>query len=407
VLATAKNSAPVAATERLASLDVLRALALFGVLIVNLLTEFRVSIFEQFLGPAAGSPWDRRIDRAVAVAVESKAFVLFSFLFGVGLAIQVDRARRAGRAFGPQIARRLGTLLALGLVHLVVIWNGDILTEYAVAGAFVALLVGLPRPWLLAVAAILLVVYVSPLPFPDPFPTPDALALHVAEANRAYGGGGFATVLSFRIHELPPILALDLAVLPRTLALFALGGWAWRIGIFERPAEYRRLLGTTAGLGLLLGGLASAWIGGLLGDTQPGLEAWRSLIDRLGPMALALGYGAGLLLLFELPIARRALAPFAPLGQMALTNYLSQSVIFGFVFYGYGLGQFGKMSMPRAALLGLLVYATQIAASAWWLRRFRFGPVEWVWRCATYKSWQPMRRGSRDQASRMTERAGR
>jgi uncharacterized protein len=389
--AAPKTPAPVAGTERLVSLDVLRALALFGVLIVNLLTEFRVSIFEQFLGPASGSPWDRRIDRAVAVAVESKAFALFSFLFGVGLAIQFDRARRGRRAFAPQIARRLSTLLALGLVHLVVVWNGDILTEYAIAGAFVALLVGLPRPWLLPLAAIFLAVYVSPLPFPDPFPTSDALVTHIADANRAYGGGGFPTVLAFRIHELPPILALDLAALPRTLALFSLGAWAWRIGVFERPSDYHRLLGGTAGLGIALGGLACAWGDGLFGDMQPGAEAWRSLVDGLGTVALALGYGAGLLLLFERPVARRALAPLAPLGQMALTNYLLQSVIFGFVFYGYGLGQFGKMSVTRATQLGVLVYLAQIAASAWWLGRFRFGPVEWAWRCVTYKAWQPMR----------------
>jgi len=127
-----------------------------------------------------------------------------------------------------------------------------------------------------------------------------------------------------------------------------------------------------------------------------------SLIDGLGTVALALGYGAGLLLLFERPVARRALATLAPLGQMALTNYLLQSVIFGFVFYGYGLGQFGKMSVTRATQLGVLVYAAQIVASAWWLRRFRFGPVEWAWRCVTYKAWQPMR--SKSQSGELAHR---
>src|SRR5450432_4720813 len=92
--------APVAPDERLANLDSLRAVALFGVLMVNLLTEFRVSVFEQFMGGASGSSLDRAIDRAVALGIESKAFILFSFLFGVGLSIQFDRARRSGRAFG-------------------------------------------------------------------------------------------------------------------------------------------------------------------------------------------------------------------------------------------------------------------------------------------------------------------
>ena len=78
---------------------------------------------------------------------------------------------------------------------------------------------------------------------------------------------------------------------------------------------------------------------------------------------------------------------------MAFTNYLLQSLILGFVFYGYGLGRFGTMSVTRAALLGLALYAAQVLASTWWLRRFRFGPLEWLWRSATYAAWQPFRLG--------------
>jgi uncharacterized protein len=391
--ASPKDAAPVAGRERLLNLDVLRALALFGVLLVNLLTEFRVSIFEQFLGPASGTAWDRRIDRAVTLAVEGKAFVLFSLLFGVGLAIQADRAGRSGRAFAPRVTRRLGTLLALGLLHILMLFNGDILTEYAVVGALAAPLVKLRRPWLLAVAATLLALYVLPLPFPDPFSGPDAVAKHVAEANRAYAEGGLTTVFAFRIRELPPILALDLAVLPRTLALFALGAWAWHAGLLERPAARRELIAGTAMSGIALGGCATVWRSGLLGVTPPGLDAWSGAIEGLGTVGLALGYGATVLLILERPLARKALGCLAPLGRMALTSYLAQSVIFGFVFYGYGLGRFGKMSVTGATLLGVCVYACQIAACGWWLRRFRFGPVEWMWRCATYKAWQPMRRG--------------
>src|SRR4051812_6643910 len=119
--------APVAQDQRLSNLDVLRAVALLGVLLVNLLTEFRVSIFEQFFPASAGSTADLAVDRFVELAIEFKAFILFSFLFGVGLAIQFDRCQRAGRGFAGHVARRFGSLLVIGLLHLTLLWNGDIL----------------------------------------------------------------------------------------------------------------------------------------------------------------------------------------------------------------------------------------------------------------------------------------
>jgi uncharacterized protein len=202
-----------------------------------------------------------------------------------------------------------------------------------------------------------------------------------------YAHGSFVDVLRFRVHELPPILALDLGALPRTLGLFALGMAVWRSGLFERPREHARLLGVMAAVGLLAGG----------GITLAGVESlgvggqWGQVVDEAAALALAFGYGAVVLLGHELAPVRRALAVLVPLGRMALTNYLGQSVIFGFVFYGYGLGLFGRMAIAPAALLGVAVYAAQVAASTWWLRRFRFGPVEWLWRSATYAAWQPLR----------------
>src|SRR5215469_14257829 len=124
---------PTSALDRIGSIDIIRGLALFGVLAINLLMEFRVSIFRQFSGPAGGSAFDQYVDRLLSVALEMKAFAVFSFLFGVGLAIQYERISR--NEFPLRLlVRRLVVLLASGLVHLCLIWNGDILTEYAVAG---------------------------------------------------------------------------------------------------------------------------------------------------------------------------------------------------------------------------------------------------------------------------------
>jgi uncharacterized protein len=369
--------APVAPGERLTNLDVVRAVALFGVLMVNLLTEFRVSIFEQFLGPPRGmSSLDAAIDAFTRFAVESKAFVLFSFLFGVGLAIQSERR---GQDFARHVARRQAALLAIGVVHLVLVWNGDILTEYAIAGLLMAPLVRRSRNVLLVAAGALLLLYVAPLPYPQPFSSAEALEAHVEAATRAYAGGGFGEVLAFRVHELRPIGALELLVLPRTMALFALGAWAHASGVFARPAEHARLLRSVAAFGTTLGAAAS------LQAVRAPLGPLADAAESLAPVALGLGYAAALVL-----VAPR-LAFLAPLGRMALTSYIAQSILFGFLFYGYGLGWFGRVPVARAALLGVVVYAAQAALAALWLRRFRFGPLEWLWRSATYGAWQPLR----------------
>jgi uncharacterized protein len=112
------------------------------------------------------------------------------------------------------------------------------------------------------------------------------------------------------------------------------------------------------------------------------------------PVLLALGYGAAIMALMQFPVARRLLSTFAPAGRMAFTNYLLQSVIFGFIFFGYGLGQFGRMGAATAFVIGVAVYVAQLILSKWWLRRYRFGPIEWLWRTLMYGVAQPMRKAS-------------
>jgi len=131
------DARPVRSDQRIAAIDVLRGIALFGVLAVNLITEFRVSLFQQFLPSTGEGSWlDHAVEAIVSIGMELKAFALFSLLFGIGLAIQFERlATRADRL--TLLARRLLVLLGFGLIHLCFIWNGDILTEYALVGLLV------------------------------------------------------------------------------------------------------------------------------------------------------------------------------------------------------------------------------------------------------------------------------
>jgi uncharacterized protein len=388
--------APVSPVERIDAIDVLRGVALFGVLVINIVTVFRVSIFEQFLPSASTIPApDRAVQTLLMLAFEMKALALFSFLFGAGLAIQFERLASNPRRT-KLLARRLAVLLIIGLAHLFLIWNGDILTEYAVAGLVVLPFLWSPR-WLLAASAsLLLAVYlVMPLlPPVVPWPATSWIKGHIIEANQVYGRGGFIDILMFRIHEVPAIFPLHVWIFPRTVALFLFGMLAWRTGILRRPAVHRVLLSTVAIAGILVGGglTVAADEPALLG--LPSLGRAQFPLDRLAAAVLATGYGAAIISLVGSSGGKRMLAWAAPLGRMAFTNYLAQSLIFGWIFYGYGLGLFGRAGVTTALAIGICVYVAQVMISAQWLKYYRFGPVEWMWRSLMYGSLQPLRQHS-------------
>jgi uncharacterized protein len=363
---------PISPAERIGAIDVLRGLALLGVLAINVVTEFRVSIFEQFLSHTRpASPIDSAVETILTLAVEMKALALFSLLFGAGLAIQFERLATSERRTS-LLVRRLAVLLTFGLIHLCLIWNGDILTEYALAGLIVLPFLFGPR-WLLAVAALVfLVLYLAMQAFPPPglFPATATITQHVADATRIYATGGFLDVLAFRLRELPLFVPLHVFIFPRTIGLFLLGAFALRTGILQNPP--RRLLS----IGAPCIGLGTALI---LAGAEP-----------LGTILLALGYGAAIIGIANLESGKKLLGWAAPLGRMAFTNYLAQSLIFGWIFYGYGLGLFGRLGVTEALAIGLAVYAGQVLFSAWWLSRYRYGPVEWLWRTLMYGVAQPM-----------------
>jgi uncharacterized protein len=389
------DAAPVRATDppqRIDAIDILRGLALLGVVAINVVTIFRVSIFQQFLfpkPPLSFSPIDSAIETILTLAVELKALALFSLLFGAGLAIQFERLAKSERRTS-LLLRRLAVLLAFGLIHLCLIWNGDILTEYALAGFIVLPFLYGPR-WLLAVAALAsLGLYLEMQVFPPPglWPGTAALAQDVTEANRIYATGGFLDVLGFRLREIPLFAVLHAYIFPRTIGLFLLGALAWRTGILRNPP--RHLLFPIAAVCVGLGAaLILAHAGRLIASGR--IDA---LAEPLGTIVLALGYGAAIIGIANTESGKKLLGWAAPVGRMAFTNYLAQSVILGWIFYGYGLGLFGRLGVTSALAIALAIYLVQVPFSAWWLDRYRYGPVEWLWRTLMYGAVQPMRLSS-------------
>jgi uncharacterized protein len=380
--ATEALQTATAPTDRITPIDTLRGMALFGVLIVNLVKEFRVSLFAQFLPSGPESAANRFLDSFVSYAFEMKAFALFSLLFGIGLAIQFDRLATRERPLY-WLLRRLLVLLGFGLVHLLFIWNGDILTEYALAGMLVLPLLREDKETIAVCSLGIFGLYVFMPSLHLPIYWPDSATLtHLVEsANRVYPHGTLAQVIGHNLGELKTIFPLHVFVFPRTVALFLLGVYIWRSELPHNLRQRRR--------GLFIFGLIATVFGTSLTlavamNVFSNASIFRAYISNLAPTVQALGYAALIAVAVQLPYLGRVLKIFAPLGRMAFTNYIVQSLIFGWIFFGYGLGQFGRMSVTAAVLLGGSVYIAQLIGSALWLHWFRFGPLEWLWRSLMY-----------------------
>lgn len=203
------------------------------------------------------------------------------------------------------------------------------------------------------------------------------------ETTSVLARGTYLEVVSSRIGELGEFAAHILTAGPVIGALMLVGRWVQREGIVAAPHEHLPFLRRWTAIGLGAGLVVNATAAWALGGSTPFRLTGAALLSLGGPL-LAAGYLAGMTLLFQQPRASRIVGPLAAVGRMTLTNYLLQSVICTTVFYGYGLGWFGTVGTAAGVALTLAIFAVQIAASMAWLRFFRFGPVEWLWRFATY-----------------------
>lgn len=332
---------------------------------VNLLSFFRVSLFTRIVASHSSTGWaNRAVELTVATLLEFKAFDLFALTFGVGVAIQAERAASRDVSVTLFLIRRFLVLLAFGILHITLISNVDILCLYAVCGLLLIPLLRLPVI-ALVLAGVAAIYLRSIVPGTD-LPGGPALEQHAALATHMYAHGGFLEILAFRWNEtLTFILPLLAGSAQKVFGLMLIGIALWRSRVLREPQRYRLILWVVCAVGLIVG---------LLNDPH------RADV----PMALA--YLAALLAWPGSQHPPGWLAAVAATGRMALTNYLTQSIVFAILFYGYGFGLFGRLEPAPAALLGVMFYAVQLWFSVWWLRRFRFGPFEWVWRSLTYST---------------------
>lgn len=390
---------PAAADERIPELDVLRGLAILGILAVNA-PAFAMPL--EILADPRASPlpfdgMDRGIWWAMRTFFEGKFITLFSLLFGVS--VFLVGGERGDPARERVLLRRLLWLGVFGLIHGALIWPGDILLHYALVG----LVMSLFRSWrpgeLMAGALALLVLSnwrwfefhlgVQAIPLAA---IEGGMRAEVRSSLSAYRGD-LAQVQGAVFSDWRAALGPTLVRHgPGTLGLMMLGLGLFKAGVLSGRADRRLYLGF-----ILAGAAALAAIGWAALLQLAGAGPALGLIDFpnavLSPL-VTLGYVALVALGMRRARTRRALGVLRPVGRMAFTNYLTQSLIMTAVFYGggRGLGWFGRLDWPQWMLLAPAVWALQLVWSALWLSRFTMGPFEWVWRCLSYGRPVPLRR---------------
>jgi uncharacterized protein len=416
-----REARPVDAGDRLLVLDALRGFALCGVFISNVYMWFSGRAFlpqAQLKAMTDSAPlWDTVARHAAGILVFGKFITIFSFLFGLGFAVQMGRAEERGASIGPLYARRLGILFVLGVAHLFLLWFGDILSTYALLGFGLLLFRKREDKTLLIWAAVFIFVLplvgllILQLPKLLASSPEAAAALTKAAGERsagfkaraleaARGGHYFEVVRAFAIYYFNDFLPQLITYIFALFGRFLLGLLAGRRRLFHDASQHLPLFRKVLVWGLVAGVLGNGFgvvmqqlfIRKVL-DPQalPWLPFVMQSIRQVGEVGLASVYVSGFVLLFQRAVWQRVLAVLAPVGRMALTNYLSQTVISLFIFYGFGLGLIGKVGAAVSIAIPLGIFVLQIGLSHLWLGRFRFGPAEWLWRSLTYGKAQPMR----------------
>ncbi len=403
---TTKSIQPVAKSERIEVIDILRGLAIFGILMVN------IDVFSHAYMP--NETFQESLKNIfIDTFFADKFYTLFSFLFGLGLSIQMTRVQTSGISFVSLYSRRLGWLLLFGFIHACFLSPIDILMVYAVTG-FVLLFVfrNVQSKTLVIVAVALLLAYivVSGMLTVSEFDPAPITAAELADAHADYehevkilGSGTFFEIATFLFNVTFPdvienpswILALPFMAIiegENVLIMFLLGLAAGKAGFFRQIVRrftfWRRLAFMALPVGLLMSlaysglnfSFAQQWI------VNSWAEALANSLRILSAPLVSLGYIAVIILLSRRVVWLQVLAP---VGRMALTNYLVQSLVLSLFFFGYGLGLFNQVSIPVRYILVVVIYAGQVLISAYWLKIFRFGPLEWAWRSLTYQKWQP------------------
>jgi uncharacterized protein len=436
VSAAPPRVAPVSEAERLFAIDALRGFALLGILAMNI-------VGFAWPWPAYGNPLRgggfEGLDRVVWVfnhlVFEGKMMTIFSMLFGAGLVLMDHRAAARGARVGRVYYRRILWLLLIGLVHAYLIWGGDILVLYAECGLFLYLFRNkTPRTLIiLGIGAMLILVPIglglaagidamkattarveaqtkagqTPTSFDkwihdlwkndlqkEIAPTPEQEAKEWANGLATYRGGYVGIVQDRAFAQLmEQTLGFLLGGGLFAASRMFLGMGLMKLGVFS-ASRSRRSYWWMAGLGYGIGLPLMVYDAMALIDHRFSLEYefhGGAFSNAFGSLIVALGHVGLLMLIVQSGALGWLTRRLAAVGRMALSNYLTHSIVCTTLFYGYGFGLFGTINRTGLAAIVLAIWIVQLVVSPIWLRSFRFGPAEWLWRSLTYWRLQPMR----------------
>ncbi|MGI8931191.1 MAG: DUF418 domain-containing protein [Sphingomicrobium sp.] len=405
------SAGPVSGSERIAELDVLRGIALFGVLTMNFIwiSGPGVGITESQAAALPTAGLDYWAYWGVRWLIGDKANTVFATLFGLGFYLQLQRG--SGKpGFEARYRRRLGWLLVFGILNTFLLWVSDILHLYALGGFLLlamrrwstralvifgtvaALYSDKVQEWLVEI--LLLPIANSKAYFTD---------AGIMERQAVLSSGDYGSITAYWAgFTWVDWLASGVFVawIVYALGRFALGAAIGRSGILDDVRAHvpllRRIAWIAIPAGLAFGFVirliyTEAWTP--LGENE-GLVTIGRVLRSPAALVLAAGYCAAIVVALQKPWGKRLFGIFAPVGRMALTNYLAQGFIYAFILYGgvLGLGLAGRIGSFAILLICIAFFAFQVIFSHWWLARYRFGPMEWLWRTLTYGERPAMRR---------------
>jgi uncharacterized protein len=403
VIMSAIDMTPIQPKERISELDIVRGLALFGILMVNM-SFFKYPVFFDRYPTSFPPGSDQFFAWVIQIFFTGKFYAIFSFLFGLGFYIFMERAEAKGLDLVPLYKRRLLALLAFGSIHLFLLWSGDILFTYAIVGFLLLKFRNKSndsiRKWIISlfVVSFILNFLFGLISGVGELFAGDKYAFMMKDmiygAIPVYLEGSLTELIGFRlINEVPYVFIGLISWVPAVLAFFLCGFYVGRSGIIRdipgnipllrRVRNYGLSVGFTIMLFYVLIESGVLPVGILLRPALLGATNYAASIF-IFPAYVSLAVLAA-----QTDFGKKILTPVAAAGRMALTNYLTQTIICITIFYGFGFGLYGSVSATLGVLIVVTIYLLQVVWSNLWFRKFRFGPMEWVWRTLTYKRREP------------------
>ncbi len=392
--------------NRITEIDALRGFALAGVALVHMTEQYIAGPQpDGFMEGVNGLP-DQILQGIIGIFFTGKFFALFSILFGLSFSIQMASSESKGQKFGGRFIWRAALLFVIGYVHQL-FYRGDILTIYAVLAPFIIPFYRISKKWLLIVAGIIFLGIPKFIAFAL-FGSEGVTGVHsMMDNNHELVKSYIETISTGTLGEVfflnatyGMLTKIDFQVsffgrFYYTFAYFLIGLWLGRIGIFNNMAAYAKQIKNVMlwSIGVLMISFVLTAVTFATAKQPIDFTSWQfalamNFLDWVN-ISIASIILCGFLMLYQKRSWEKRLSYFAPYGRMALTNYFMQSVIGTFIYFGWGLGYLGQLRTLTCALLGVLLIMAQTLFSKYWLKKFRYGPLEWIWRCGTYLKWQP------------------